>query len=96
MTDGTTRGTTADSGPVMPCIELVELVTDFLEGVLEPTVVARLERHLAECDGCSTYIEQFRRTISASGRLDPEAVPDEAVEPLLAVFRATTSENPPA
>lgn len=71
----------------MRCDELVELVTDYLEGMLEPDEQARLEWHLAACDGCDFYIEQFRHTIAATGRLEPEAVPDEAVERLLEVYR---------
>ena len=41
------------------CKELVELVTPYLEDVLPSNERAAIERHLAECDGCRTYVEQM-------------------------------------
>ena len=57
MTDGLT------------CQELVELVTDYLDGALLGADVERFESHLAICPGCSTYVDQFRETIRLTGRL---------------------------
>ncbi len=74
--------------PDLTCRELVELVTDYLEGALAPAVRSRLETHLAGCAGCQLYVDQMRQTIEAVGRLDPEAVPPEAVDRLLEIFRA--------
>ena len=51
----------------MTCQELVELVTDYLEGRLPDATVAQLEAHLAACDGCTAYIEQMRLTLRRSG-----------------------------
>ncbi len=48
----------------LDCIELVELVTEYLDGALEPAERDRLERHLAACDGCTAYVAQFRATIA--------------------------------
>jgi anti-sigma factor RsiW len=36
------------------CRELVELVTDYLEGALAPAERARFEAHVADCPGCET------------------------------------------
>ncbi len=72
----------------MSCAELVELVTDYLEGALAGPERARLEEHLAECDGCSAYLEQMRTTIRLTGMLVPEHVPAEGRDELLRVFRA--------
>ncbi len=72
----------------MACKELVELITDYLEGALPERDRVRLEAHLGECDGCTTYVEQMRTTISVVGMLGPEHVPAEGREDLLAVFRA--------
>jgi anti-sigma factor RsiW len=71
------------------CDELVELVTPYLEGVLAPDAVARVEHHLALCPGCDAYVDQMRQTIALAGRLTPEAVPEESVDRLLAAFRAS-------
>src|SRR6266567_1374525 len=71
----------------LACIEFVELVTAYLDGALDPGEMARAERHLGGCDGCTTYLEQFRAMIQASGHMPPEPVPPEVVDRLLAVYR---------
>lgn len=72
----------------MTCRELVELLTDYLEGGLPDRDRARFEAHLAECDRCMASIEQMRTTIRLTGMLTLEQVPAEGREALLAVFRA--------
>jgi anti-sigma factor RsiW len=69
------------------CRELVELLTDCLEGALPPEEVAAVEAHLAVCPGCVSYLEQMRATIAALGRVPLESVPEDALEELLAAFR---------
>ena len=71
----------------LPCQELVELVTDYLEGRLPEPERVRLEAHLALCSGCRTYLEQMRQTVRALGRLREELLEPEARERLLAAFR---------
>jgi anti-sigma factor RsiW len=73
--------------PEMPCRELVELVTDYLEDRLAPLDRARFEAHLAECGACRRYLEQFRQTIRVLGRLPEESLSPEARDALLAAFR---------
>jgi anti-sigma factor RsiW len=48
----------------MTCQELVELVTDYLEGALSPDDAARFEAHVAACVGCEIYVAQIRMTIA--------------------------------
>ena len=71
----------------MRCRELVELITDYLEGALPDSERARFERHLAGCDGCQAYLDQMRETIGALGRLPPESLSPEAERKLLDAFR---------
>ena len=70
------------------CKELVAVASDYLEDRLRPSERARLEEHLAECVGCTTYLAQMQRTITLTGELREEHVPAEGVERLLGVFRA--------
>jgi anti-sigma factor RsiW len=70
----------------MTCQELVELVTDYLEGALPPPDVARFEAHLAACPGCETYLEQMRSTIAVT-QASGDVVEPAAVSPLLDAFR---------
>jgi anti-sigma factor RsiW len=71
----------------MPCRELVELITDYLEDRLSPIDRARFEAHLAECEACRTYLDQFRQTIRVLGRLPEESLSPEARNALLDAFR---------
>jgi anti-sigma factor RsiW len=73
--------------PEMPCRELVELITDYLEDRLSPVDRARFEAHLAECQACRSYLEQLRRTIRVLGRLPEESLSPEARSMLLDAFR---------
>jgi anti-sigma factor RsiW len=73
--------------PEMPCRELVELVTDYLEDRLSPVDRARFEAHLAACEACRTYLEQFRQTIRVLGRLPEESLSPAARTALLTAFR---------
>lgn len=73
--------------PEMPCRELVELITDYLEDRLLPVDRVRFEAHLAECEACRMYIDQFRQTIRVLGRLPEESLSTDARNTLVAAFR---------
>ncbi len=74
-------------GPQMSCKELVEVITDYLEGTLPTEDRARFERHLAGCEGCQAYLDQMRQTIAALGHLPQESISPEAETKLLEAFR---------
>jgi anti-sigma factor RsiW len=84
---------TASTYDELSCQELVELVTDFLEGMLPAEMRKRFERHIAHCSGCQTYLEQMRATIRATGTLTPESLPPEAERALLEAFRGWKRES---
>lgn len=69
------------------CNELVELLTDYLEGALPPADVKAVEAHLATCPACARYLAQMRATIEALGSVPLETLSDEACDTLLAAFR---------
>jgi anti-sigma factor RsiW len=69
------------------CRELVELVTDYLEGALSEADRSRLDAHLEGCDACRTYVEQMRLTIKACGRISEESLDPEIRGVLLDAFR---------
>jgi anti-sigma factor RsiW len=71
----------------LSCAEFVELVTAYLDGALEAPDEQRIAEHLALCDGCDRYLEQFRHTISALGDVPAERLGAEARSALLAAFR---------
>jgi anti-sigma factor RsiW len=81
------------SAPDLSCQELVELVTDYLEGALPSEERARFELHLVYCRGCDVYVEQMRETLRIAGRLSEESLEPGARESLLAAFRSWKRES---
>ena len=75
------------------CQELVELVTDYLEGALDPGDLRRFEEHLAACGKCTEYMAQLRATIRAVGQITPDDLSPEAESELLEVFRGWTRKQ---
>lgn len=71
----------------MTCKELVELITDYLEGQLSDDVRIRVENHLSGCNGCTNYLEQMRQTIRLTGKLREEALSPQQRNDLLQLFR---------
>ena len=71
----------------LTCRQVVELVTEYLDGAMDPRRRARFEAHLAGCHGCTRYLEQFRTTVAVVGRLTPADVPAPVMSELLATFR---------
>jgi len=71
----------------LTCAEVVELVTDYLEGRLPPEERRRFDEHVSGCDGCVAYLEQMRATIATAGRLRDTDLPPELEERLLWSFR---------
>jgi anti-sigma factor RsiW len=75
------------SAQELTCKELVELVTDYLEGALTDGDRARFDAHIAGCDGCTRYLAQMKETIRLSGMLTEEQIPADQRETLLGAFR---------
>ena len=71
----------------MSCKELVELVTEYLEGALSPADQRRFELHMSKCEGCKLYIDQIRLTIKAAGQLTEDSINPAVKDELLAAFR---------
>jgi anti-sigma factor RsiW len=69
------------------CRALVELVTDYFEGALEPRAISRVEEHLVMCDWCVTYVAQMQATVTSLHELEEPHLP-EPRDDLLAALRA--------
>ena len=69
------------------CREIVEIVTDYLEGKLPLEERTDFEQHLVYCGGCRTYVQQIRQTISAAGAAKEDALDPAQQEELVRLFR---------
>ena len=75
------------------CQEVVELVTDYLEGSLTRSQRRRFERHLAGCENCAEYLKQMRATIRTTGQLGVEDLTPEMQEDFAELYRRWRSEE---
>lgn len=74
------------SSSELTCQELVELVTEYIEGKLPATERVRFLEHLDQCPGCQTYLEQIQLTTATLGKLTEESIEPETRQALLRVF----------
>jgi anti-sigma factor RsiW len=77
------------------CREFVEMVTDYLDDALTERLRSAVDRHLAECPGSTSALEQWMVVISLGRQLgehDVEAVDPAVREALLEAFRRARTE----
>ena len=79
-----------------PCSRLVELVTDYLEGELDPELREIIDEHLEICEGCVNYLDQVRTTIALTGRLREDDISPAMEAELLRAFRDWRANSPTA
>ena len=71
----------------LACQELVEIVSDYLEGALPEAERERFDAHLEICEGCRRYLDQMRTTIRVAGTLAEDDLDPGAKDQLLQLFR---------
>ena len=69
------------------CQRVVELVTDYLEGVMPPQERARFESHIADSPNCRRYLAQMRTPLAVRGRIEAEEAAPEVMDEMLALYR---------
>lgn len=69
------------------CQQVVELVTEYLEGGLATDERLAFERHVAICPPCRGYLSQLRRVSSVAGTLSEDDVPERLRGSLVDAFR---------
>ncbi len=77
----------------LACQEMVELVTDYLEGALTRSQRRRFEAHLAGCENCTEYLRQMRATIRLTGSLHAGDMTPAMREELTELYRRWRAEG---
>jgi anti-sigma factor RsiW len=75
------------------CRQIVELVTEYLDGSLPRSQRRRFEAHLAGCPHCAEYLAQMRATIRLTGRLAEDDLTPEMEDDLGEVYRRWRGEE---
>jgi anti-sigma factor RsiW len=78
----------------MTCRQVVELMTDYLEGALSVTDRARFEEHIAGCDGCRAYLAQLSTTRKVLRKLADEPIPPALQAELMKAFKDWRAQLP--
>jgi anti-sigma factor RsiW len=75
------------------CQKAVELVTDYLEGVLGRADRRRFEHHLAGCPHCTEYLAQMRATIAITGQVTPDDLTEQMRADFIDLYRRWQNDS---
>ncbi|MGH3714224.1 MAG: anti-sigma factor family protein [Micromonosporaceae bacterium] len=56
------------------CVDVVELLTAYLDGALTDDVKRQVDAHLEGCPGCRAALDQWRTVAGLAGKLSPEEI----------------------
>jgi anti-sigma factor RsiW len=70
------------------CASGVELLMDYLEGILPPGIRADLDAHVSGCPRCQAFVASYRETPRIVREASPVAVPADLERSLLAFLRS--------
>ena len=73
------------------CASGVELLMEYLEGVLPADVSAALEKHVAGCDRCAAFVASYRETPRILRDTTAAMLPEDVEASLKAFLRARTT-----
>jgi anti-sigma factor RsiW len=59
------------------CNNIIEELSSYLDGALDPALRADLEVHLQKCKRCRLVVDTCRKTINIYCNADPVPLPDE-------------------
>jgi len=75
------------STTTLTCQQIVELITDYLEGQLAPDLKEQFQKHLDGCTECRHYVRQMEHTIRIAGKVRAEKLALPSKQKLLTLFR---------
>ena len=72
---------------MLSCLEVVNLVTDYVEGDLDSADRWRFEQHVAICPPCRGFLSQMRVTSRTVEAVPPASISPELERSLVEAFR---------
>lgn len=69
------------------CQEILEHISDYVDGELEAALCAELEVHLAGCRNCRVMVDTLRKTITLYHAQPPAELPSGVEDRLYRVLR---------
>ena len=73
---------------------VLDLLGDYVEGLLAPDIAAGLEKHLANCPPCRDYLATYRATISLTRSAPRHEIPLPVISRLQAFLQDRLTPTP--
>lgn len=80
---------------MLKCRDVGQLLHDYVERLLEPSIQEALEAHLADCPGCLAFLNTYKQTIRLSNSLRPTDMPPELQQKLRSFITTKLSSRRP-
>lgn len=80
----------------MHCKDLLEVLSDFVDGELEESLCSDIEKHLQDCEPCRVVVDTTKRTITLFKDNLPYEIPFEVKDRLQRVLRERWKSKPPS
>ncbi len=77
----------------MKCEEMLALLSDYVDGDIEPSICAEFEKHMAGCNPCQVVVDNVRRTITLYKAGKPVPLPAPFRERLHQALRKRWKET---
>ena len=79
----------------MRCRQVVDKISEYLDGELDPELVRELERHLEHCEDCRVVVDTTRKTVEIFYHTDPAPLPGDVRERLNQMFAERLRKGEP-
>ncbi|GAB5518710.1 MAG: hypothetical protein RhofKO_09610 [Rhodothermales bacterium] len=81
-------------GQKLSCEEVNAFIAEYLDQQLDPELSADFEKHIAKCDCCRNFLQQYQATLALVARTAEEpALPAELVDETLAFLQQRISAS---
>jgi anti-sigma factor RsiW len=70
----------------MRCRQVIDKISEYIDGELDPELARELERHLAHCEDCRIVVDTANKTVEIFNHTEPAALPDDVRERLNGMF----------
>ena len=75
------------------CKQMTDLILDYLNDKLSPTVKRDFQQHLKICPDCVNFLSTYKKTVSVSRSIRSEEIPPRVRNNILNFLRFSTRKS---
>jgi len=79
----------------MRCRQVIDKISEYLDGELDPELVLEMERHMGHCEDCRIVVDTTQKTLEIYCHTEPSPLPDAVRERLNEMFAETFRSKEP-